>query len=117
MMVIKFSPALPRLMDTDARAKYLHMPQVWAVTKPCLIGRDFSYGVHPMVVDIHSMDKGHRPVAGGETGSIKEQTSGDGKCFVPIFYTRILGGAIGARGFNHISMMVGEFQSKGGILG
>ncbi len=117
MIVIEFSPTIPRLADTDARAEYLHVLQVWAVTKPCLIGHDFSYGVHPMVVDTHGMDKGHRPVAGGETRSIKEQKSGDGKCLVPTFCTCILGGAICARGFNHILMMAEDFQLKSGTPG
>ncbi len=55
------------------------------------------------------MDKGRKPVAGWETGSVKRRTSGDGKCLVPTFRTRILGGAIGACKFNHISMMAEDF--------
>ncbi len=57
-------------------------------------------------MDIHGLDKGHRPVAGGENRSVKEQTSCDGKCLVPMFGTCILRGAFGAHRFNHISMMV-----------
>jgi hypothetical protein len=111
-MVIKFSPTFPRLTHTDTRAKYLHVPQVWVVTKPCLLGHDSSHGVHTSVVDIHGVDKGRRPVACGDTGSVNERMSGDCECLVPTFHMCILGGAIKARGFNHISMMVENFQSK-----
>ena len=54
-------------------------------------------------MEIHSMEKSRQPELSGEAGAIKERSNFDCQGVVVYFSTAVLGGAVGAGGFDNIS--------------
>ena len=102
-MAVKFASVGARSFDTYPRAESLEVRDVRLPTIPAFIGSFVGGRVNEAVMEIHSMKKSRRPELSGEAGAIKERSNFDCQGVVVYFSTAVLGGAVGAGGFDNIS--------------
>ncbi len=112
-MAVKFASAGARSFYTHPRAESLEVRDVRLPTIPAFIGVFVCGRVNEAVMEIHSMEKSRRPELSGEAGAIKERSNFDRQGVVIYFSAAILGGAVGASGFDNISEVPEHHVAEG----